>query len=461
MSSTVGPVASPRRRRSAVETVPSMPLAPRLASTRGGASRAGKNVSRSRTGIEEATTSVASGGSAAPSSRGDPRLGQPGGAESARAIAPRRRRSARVPALEPAAVAARFSRSPSASSARAGRRRGSSRRRRPGPARRPRGRSATCSASSRPREPAAQRLGGRQVADAEDEVGRVRGGPARGRAAARRSGRSRPGRGGRRTAGRRAAGSRPAAAKPASAAPAPGRARRGRRRSPRAGAPASSSRAPSTSAGGGSAAIGGRVTHGRPPARPPVSSSGSGSSSTSGSRSAKFRCTGPGRPSSAVQTARQASWRSQRSRSGVAGASSTSRNHLAARAVELDLVDRLAGADVAQLGRPVGGEDEQRDARLVGLDHRGRVVGGRGARRAGEHRRACRSPSRARARRTPPLRSSMCEVARIRGSRASDEHERRRARARATCTASRTPQRASSSHERAQARGRCRSASSA
>ena len=39
---------------------------------------------------------------------------------------------------------------------------------------------------------------------------------------------------------------------------------------------------------------------------------------------------GPGRPSSAVQNARHASWRSQRSRSGVAGWSSTSKNHLAA-----------------------------------------------------------------------------------------------------------------------------------
>jgi hypothetical protein len=51
-------------------------------------------------------------------------------------------------------------------------------------------------------------------------------------------------------------------------------------------------------------------------------------------------------------------------------------------AVELDLVDRLAGAEVAQLRRAVGGEDEQRHARLVGLDHGGRVVGGGRARRA-------------------------------------------------------------------------------
>ena len=40
-------------------------------------------------------------------------------------------------------------------------------------------------------------------------------------------------------------------------------------------------------------------------------------------------------------------------------------------AVELDLVDRLAGADVAQLGRAVRGQHDQRDARLARLDHGG------------------------------------------------------------------------------------------
>ena len=86
---------------------------------------------------------------------------------------------------------------------------------------------------------------------------------------------------------------------------------------------------PVDSARGGSPAARGRVTHGRPPARP-LSSSGSGPSGTSGSRSAKFRWTGPGRPPTAVQKARHASWRSHRSRSGVAGCESTSRYHLAA-----------------------------------------------------------------------------------------------------------------------------------
>ena len=39
-------------------------------------------------------------------------------------------------------------------------------------------------------------------------------------------------------------------------------------------------------------------------------------------------------------------------------------------AVELELVDGLAGADVAQLWRPIGGQDDQRNPGLVGFDHR-------------------------------------------------------------------------------------------
>jgi hypothetical protein len=57
-------------------------------------------------------------------------------------------------------------------------------------------------------------------------------------------------------------------------------------------------------------------------------------------------------------------------------------------AVELELVDGLPGPDLAQLGRAIGGEHDQRDARLVGLDHRGEVVGGRGAAGARHRRRA-------------------------------------------------------------------------
>ena len=78
----------------------------------------------------------------------------------------------------------------------------------------------------------------------------------------------------------------------------------------------------------------------------------------------------------------------------------TSRNHFTAAAVELELVDRLAGADLAQLGRAVGGEHEQRNARLVRLGDRGREVRRGGARGDRRRRRATRSPWPARARRS-------------------------------------------------------------
>ena len=59
-----GAVAAAAAHPKAVETVPSIPFAPRLDSTRGGVSRAAKNVSTSRTGIEDATRIVALPGSA-------------------------------------------------------------------------------------------------------------------------------------------------------------------------------------------------------------------------------------------------------------------------------------------------------------------------------------------------------------------------------------------------------------
>ncbi len=73
------------------------------------------------------------------------------------------------------------------------------------------------------------------------------------------------------------------------------------------------------------------ATHGRPSGRPGSGSGGSGASSTSGSRRGKFRCTTPGRPCEAVQTARHASERIQRRRAGVASPTTpTSTNCFAA-----------------------------------------------------------------------------------------------------------------------------------
>ncbi len=57
-------------------------------------------------------------------------------------------------------------------------------------------------------------------------------------------------------------------------------------------------------------------------------------------------------------------------------------------AVQLDLVDRLAGADLAQLRGPVGGQHDQRHACVPGFDHRRVEVGRGGARGAGDDHRA-------------------------------------------------------------------------
>ncbi len=167
----------------------------------------------------------------------------------------------------------------------------------------PSGSSASCSTSASDGEPVAQRLGGRQIADANHEVGPHRDGEAIVAQQQVVASRSPPVRGARPTAGRQAADSRRAAR----AAPPPGRGRgrvrggrRRARREPRAGR--ASARDACGGRAGGVSSLGAavRVTHGRPSGRPPVSC-GSGSSSTSGSRSGRFRCTGPGRPSSAVQ----------------------------------------------------------------------------------------------------------------------------------------------------------------
>ncbi len=64
---------------------------------------------------------------------------------------------------------------------------------------------------------------------------------------------------------------------------------------------------------------------------------------------------------------------------------------LGRRSVHLDLVDRLAGAGVPQLRRPVRGQDDQRHARLVRLHHGGHQVGRGGPGRA---RHGNRAPAR-------------------------------------------------------------------
>ena len=182
--------------------------------------------------------------------------------------------------------------------------------------------------------------------------------------------------------------------------------------------------------GDGSEVRRGRVTQGRPPARPPPLGSSAGSGGVEHERLAQREVQvhrARAGPSSAVQNARQASWRSQRMRSGVAGCVVHLEEPLRGAAVELDLVDRLPGAEVAQLRRPVGGQHEQRHARLVRLDHRGRVVRRRRARRAGERDR------QARRLRQPEREEGAAALVEVRG-RAQPrlarqrEHERRGAR---------------------------------
>ena len=165
-----------------------------------------------------------------------------------------------------------------------------------------------------------------------------------------------------------------------------------------------------------------RATHGRPSAAAAAAAARrrSGASSTSGSRSGKFRCTGPGRPlerrphGAAGQRADPAQALGRRPR-----ATPTSTNHFDRVAVELDLVDRLPGAGVAQLGRAVGGQHDQRHARLARLDDGGQVVGGRRPRRAGQRPPGARWPWPGRARRSRPQRSSTCEKHGKRPSRTS------------------------------------------
>ena len=258
--------------------------------------------------------------------------------------------------------------------------------------------------------------------------------PTRRRAAARRSARSRPARGARPTADRPAAARPPRSANAASAAPSRGSRSARPATTTARGRAASSLRQPveqrrrraraATAAASPTAAR--RRARPRPRRRAPRTAP----SGTSGSRNEKFRCTGPGRPSTAVQNARQASCRSQRTRAGDAGWSSTSKNHLAALPVELDLIDRLPGADVAQLRRAVGGQHQQRHPRLVRLDHRRRVVRRRRPRRAGQHRAARPVAFASPSAKNAAQRSSMCDVARSRGIARERQHQRRRARAR-------------------------------
>ena len=61
------------------------------------------------------------------------------------------------------------------------------------------------------------------------------------------------------------------------------------------------------------------------------------------------------------------------------------------RSKEPGLINGLGCPDLPQLRRPVGGADNERNGREVGLDDRSVKVGCRGAARAGHHRRCATS----------------------------------------------------------------------
>ena len=87
----------------------------------------------------------------------------------------------------------------------------------------------------------------------------------------------------------------------------------------------------------------------------------------------------------------------ERRRIGAAGERAHPAQPLAARLVvadleeplrgpaqQLQLIDRLPGPVLTQLGWPVGGQDEQGHARLAGLDRGGQELGGCRSRGAGD-----------------------------------------------------------------------------
>ena len=128
----------------------------------------------------------------------------------------------------------------------------------------------------------------------------------------------------------------------------------------------------------------------------------------------------------------------------------TSKNHFAALAVELDLVDDLAGADLAQLRRPVGGQDDERDAALARLVDGGREVRRRGARRAGDDDRA---PRRLRQAEREEPRAALVDVRPAADPAVAHEgqHDRRRARPRRRARVA--PRRSERARRRARASG--------
>ena len=97
---------------------------------------------------------------------------------------------------------------------------------------------------------------------------------------------------------------------------------------------------------------------------------------TSGSRNARLRCTGPGR--SPVALAHAPDGERAPRRTLLLSCDAGFMEPADRVAVEVALLDGLRRADTVQLGRPVGGQHQDRHTRLMGLHHRGVKVGGSG-----------------------------------------------------------------------------------
>ena len=349
-----------RPRPTAVDTTPSMPLAPRLARTAHGLGRAATYHSTSRIGIDDDTTSVAAGGQGRDDRPGDAGLGGPG-ARRATAVDRRLRGRAELAASAPATRRRRPARPrelgrPSAVEQR---RRGRRRARRPRcragrPTRgspRPRSRRRPRRRATRPR-PATPAGAPRRTITSGRERRR------RGRAAGRRR---RPGP----CAG---AAPRPAACGSASTGQ-PERRRRARaRRRPSTGAGARPRSRPGGRRGRRPGSMTGSTRRRRRWAPRPTAPVGRGpgaarpASPTSGSRNARLRCTGPGRGARwpRRRRGRPATATGRAAASSATPGSSNQRTDRPYRCVWSMVCGR---ADVVQLGRPVGGAHEQRHAR--------------------------------------------------------------------------------------------------
>ncbi len=381
---------------SAVETTPSMPLAPRLERTVMARSVDGSQASMSRTGMELAAHSTApSGRAAASSGHGAPSKGS-SRATSQSAIA---------------SVAARSASSQSAVHA------GSAGRLRVEPARRAASAWAvvvasactnvagTSAASRQPASPSRTTSSGRARASSSSSgfdvgiapVRRTRSGrwasihgPGRtswsprvttierscGPVRRPESGSARIGNPVARASSARAAGSAGSSSGPAMIRP---RCADASRAPSSSSAPSSSVRRPATTA-----------ANGRAGRRHP--SPASGPSGSSGSRNGTLTWTGPAGPSAATATARPAT---QRQCARVASAPVEQRQlrePLRGSPVEMRLVDRLRRTAIPQLRRPVGGEHDQRHPRELRLDHRGRELDHGRPRGREQHHRPARGP---------------------------------------------------------------------